>query len=115
MMKKYIIILAAALLFAHGCNYYEGNPAFAADEAPRIYSELPALIVVNEETVFTALVSPADGSVRAYWYLDGEPVAEGLRFTHRFSAAGDHVIGIEAVRNGIKTVTSASISVTDPL
>ena len=110
-MKK-ILTLAAGLLLLFGCRYYEGDPTFADDEMPYIYSELNSDLstAAGQPITLSVRVSPADGSVATEWKVDGVSVSKDLDYTHTFTEAGMHEVIFTATRNGL--VNQAKINVT---
>ena len=76
-MRKYILVLAAVLLWT-GCSYYKGNPEFDEDEIPYIYCESTGAVNVyaGQPYEVVLVVTPSDGSVQCRWSLDGETIAE---------------------------------------
>lgn len=97
------LFISLILVFASCKDDSADNPVFGEKEIPYIYSNLPETITATagELLNYSVLVSPADGSVKVQWLLDGEVISTTTQFEYTFNEAGTHTLRFEASRNGV--------------
>lgn len=120
-MKKIHFIIAgiSALALLQGCTEKVHDPVFAESEF-YIHADSWAkstTVKQGKNRVWEVFVSPADGSVKCRWTLDGEVVSNHTSVTLSFNRTGEHELVFTAERNGaVKTRTTAiTVSAPDPV
>ena len=114
-MKKIYLMIIAAVALLVGCTEKTMDPAFAADEF-YIHSAgwTKALSVPQGNTVVrSAVVSPADGSVKCTWTLDGKVISSLTQATWTFNQLGTYELVFTAERGGAVKTRTTTVTVVE--
>ena len=111
-MKKIYLFAIFTIALLTGCSEAVSDPVFADDEfyIHAVWSE-KASVNVGDPLVRTIYVSPADGSVKCTWTLDGKVVSNDVKVVWYFNQPGTYDITFAAERNGVVKTRTGTVTV----